>query len=113
MRERIDFKSNRSAAPDELGALPRPAEPGGGELTVGAASDTGGGLPFPRPPGNSVVADSPSTGAPFFVGGALLLAPGEGADGGVAPLPPGCGVAFVVGVSTLPRMIGRPSLPLP
>ena len=52
-------------------------------------------------------------GDPCEFGGVALFGTGGAPGAGIAPFAPGCGVTAGTGVSTLPRMIGRPSLPLP
>src|SRR5580693_792084 len=77
----------------------------------GAASDASGALPVDWPTLSVSFAPLPGAGAPDDD---LSLGAGGAPDGGAAPLAGGCGVIPEPGgVSTLPRMSGRPSLLVP
>src|SRR3984957_108576 len=83
----------------------------GPDAPGGAASDASGALPVDCPPLSASVDPPPGAGAP---NDDLSLAAGGAADGGAAPFAGGCTVIPEPGgVSTLPRMSGRPSLLVP
>src|SRR5580658_285419 len=88
--------------------------PYGPDAPGGAASDANGGLPVDWPTLSVSVDPPPGAGAPDDDLSLGAGAAGGAPDGGVAPLAGGCGVVPEPGgVSTLPRMSGRPSLLVP
>ena len=119
MRERMDSILERSSEFEEVAGLFGLAG-ATDDSAVGIFSDVGGvlsiddlrgGSPSGDPPGGGVVAPGVIDEGP---GGVLSLGAGEASDGGLASLVPDCGGRPAAGgVSTLPRMIGRPSLPPP
>src|SRR5579862_2929346 len=84
-------------------------KPYGPDVPGGAASDVAGVLPVDWPALAASFDSPPSAGAPDEV---LSLAGGGAPDGGAAPIGGGV-IPEPGGVSTLPRMIGRPSLLVP
>src|SRR5580704_4235376 len=86
------------AAPD--GAFGPLAEAEGGELPFAASGAVDGGSP-----GNALTSEDDLPSSPPDV-------PGTGVGGGPGTAP-GFAPAPVAGLSTLPRMMGRPSLPEP
>src|ERR1700688_1548301 len=85
--------------------------PYGSAAPGGPASDASGALPADWPTLSGSVDPLPDAGAPDDD---LSVAAGGAPDGGAAPFGGSCGVSPEPGgVSTLPRMIGRPSLLVP
>ena len=114
----MDSTSMRSSGLDELGVL-SVLTGAADESAVEILPDAGGVVELDDLPGGAGAAGPAGGGvalggADVGPGSALSAGAGEASVGGVAAVAPGRGTApGAAGVSTLPRMIGRPSLPLP
>jgi hypothetical protein len=113
MRDRTDWTSGRPSDPDELCAAVLDA------LAVAVFSDVDGALSLRDPFGASASGDpscecSASGADDDGAGGVLSVGSAESADGGALLLGPVCGALLgAAGLSTFPKMMGRPSLPVP